>query len=356
MSNVKVMKQPLEVPRLYPEHDYTLSGAFNSRCQHDPQRRFARVGILLCALVAGAAFAQPYPAKPVRLVLPYPPGGGSDTIARPLAQRLSENLGQPVVVDNRGGAGGNVGMEVVARASPDGYTIVLALTAQLAVNVSLFRKLPYDPVRDYEPITLLGSGPYLLIVHPSLPVTTVKELVALARARSGELTYGSAGNGSGAHLATELLKTMTGINMLHVPYKGGGPALVDLLAGQVQVLFATHLTSWPHVQGGRARALAVSTARRATGLELPTMAEAGVPGFDSGVWYGILAPAGTPREIIARLNTEIARVLNQPDYRKLLVANSIEPIGSPPEELGRFIKSEIAKYAKVVKAAGLRID
>jgi tripartite-type tricarboxylate transporter receptor subunit TctC len=312
--------------------------------------------VMLCTLVAGMALAQPYPAKPIRLVIPYPPGGGTDTISRPLAQRLSENIGQQVIIDNRGGAAGNVGMEVAARAAPDGYTIVIGLTAQLAVNVSLFKKLPYDPVRDYEPVTLLGSGAYLLIVHPSLPVRSVKELVALARVRPGELTYGSAGNGSGAHLATELLKTMTGIKLLHVPYKGGGPALVDLIAGQVQVLFATHLTSWPHIQGGRVRALAVSTAKRATGLDLPTMAEAGVPGYDSGVWYGILAPAGTPREVIARLNTEIVRVLNQPDYRKQLVTNSIEPIGSSPEELGRFIKSEIAKYAKVVKDAGLRID
>ncbi|MBI2296923.1 MAG: tripartite tricarboxylate transporter substrate binding protein [Betaproteobacteria bacterium] len=317
---------------------------------------WAGVVAALC-IVPQPAGAQPFPSKPIRLVLPYPPGGGTDTIARPLAQRLSEHLGQQVVVDNRGGAGGAIGMELVARSAPDGYTIVLAITAQLAVNVSLFRKLPYDPVRDYAPITLLGSGTYVLVVHPSLPVKSVKELIALARARPGELAYSSSGNGSGGHLAAELLKNMAGIKMLHVPYKGGGPALMDLLAGQVQVLFSTQLASWPHVQSGRIRALAVSTAKRPASLpDLPTIAEAGVPGYDSGVWYGILAPAGTPREIIGRLNGEIVRVLNLPDYRKFLVNNAIEPVGSPPEQLGQYIQSEIVKWAKVIKDAGVRVD
>ena len=310
-----------------------------------------------CALAAGTALAQPYPSKPIRLVLPYPPGGGSDTIARPLAQKLSESFGQQVIVDNRGGAGGNVGMELAARAAPDGYTILLALTAQLAVNVSLYKKLPYDPVRDYAPVTLLGSGVYLLVVHPSLPAKTVKELISLARARPGQIAYASSGNGSGGHLAAELLNTMAGIKLLHVPYKGGGPALIDLLAGQVQVLFATHLSSWQHVQSGRIRALAVSTAKRPASLpDLPTLAESGVPGYDSGVWYAVLAPAGTPREIIARLNGEIIRALNQPDFRSLLTNNSIDPIGSTPEQLGAYIRSEIKKYAKVVKDADVRVD
>jgi tripartite-type tricarboxylate transporter receptor subunit TctC len=298
-----------------------------------------------------------YPSKPVRLVLPYPPGGGSDTIGRPLAQRLAENLGQQVVVENRGGANGNIGMEAAARSAPDGYTIVLALTAQLAINVSLYKEIPYDPVRDFEPITLFGTGAYILVVHPSLPVKSVKELIAFARARPGEIAYASSGNGSGGHLAAEMLKSMAGVNLLHVPYKGGGPALMDLLAGNVQVLFATQLVSGPHIQSGRVRALAVSTPQRSPGLpDLPTVAEAGLPGFDSGIWYGILAPAGTPREIIARLNNEIVRVLNQPDYRDFLVRNAVIPIGSPPDELGRYIKSEIVKWAKVVKDAGVRVD
>jgi tripartite-type tricarboxylate transporter receptor subunit TctC len=321
-------------------------------------RRMVRL-IIAAALGAAmsGAHAQGYPSKPIRLVLPYPPGGGSDSIARPLAQRLSGELGQQVVVDNRGGAGGAIGMEAAARAAPDGYTIVLALTAQLAVNVSLYKKLPYDPVRDYAPITLLATGPYLLVVHPSLPVTSVKELIALARARPGQITYASSGNGSGGHLAAELLKTMTRTNMLHIPYKGGGPALIDVLAGQVQVLFATYVSSRGHIQAGRLRALGVSTAKRPAAIpDMPTIAEAGVPGYDSGVWYGMLAPAGTPRDVIAKLNREIARVLNQPDFHKLLVDQAIDPIGGTPEQLGDFIRSEIAKWAKVVKDSGAKLD
>jgi tripartite-type tricarboxylate transporter receptor subunit TctC len=311
--------------------------------------------VVLACFGAASATAQTYPAKPVRIVVPYPPGGGSDTIARPLAQRLTESLGQQFIVENRGGAGGNIGMEAVARATPDGHTLVFALTAQLAVNPSLFKKIPYDPVRDYEPITQLGTGAYLLVVHPSLPVKSVKELLALVRSRPGQITYASSGNGSG-HLAAELLNTMTGIKMLHVPYKGGGPALIDLLAGQVQVLFATHLSSAPHMQSGRLRALAVSTAKRATGLTLPTIAEAGVPGYDSGVWYAVLAPSGTPREIVSRLNAEIVRALKQPDFRSMLTNNSIEPIGSTPEQLSTYIRSEIKKYAKLIKDANIQID
>ena len=315
--------------------------------------------VLAAALIAwaGLAAAQQYPVKPVRLVIPYPPGGGSDTIGRPLAQKIGEGLGQQVVVENRGGANGNIGMEAVARSAPDGYTLVFALSAQLAINPGLYQKLPYDPLKDFAPITLLASGGYLLVVHPSLPAKSLKELIALARARPGQIAYSSSGNGSGGHLALELLNSMAGIRMLHVPYKGGGPALMDLIAGQVQVLFATQLASWPHVQGGRVRALAVSTAKRPASVpDLPTVSEAGLPGYDSGVWYAVLAPAGTPREIVMRINSEVARALKQPDYRNLLVNNTIEPIGSPPEELSRYIKSELAKWAKVIKAAGVRID
>ena len=316
----------------------------------------------LCAALigaSGAALAQGaagFPSKPIRLVLPYPPGGGSDTIARPLAQRMSESLKQQVVVDNRGGASGNIGMEIAAKSPPDGHTIVFALTAQLAVNPALYRKIPYDPVRDFEPITLLASGPYILVVHPSLPVKSVKELIALARARPGQITYASSGNGSGGHLANELLNSMTGVKMLHVPYKGGGPALVDLLAGNVQVLFSTYLASKPHIETGRVRALAVSTAKRLSGVDIPTVAEVGVPGYDAGVWYAFLAPAGTPREIIGRLNTEIVGAAAHPEMKALLARAAIEPIGSSPEELAKFMKSEIAKWAKVVKDANVQVD
>jgi tripartite-type tricarboxylate transporter receptor subunit TctC len=315
------------------------------------------VGVLLLAWAAGPVAGQAYPTKPVRLVLPYPPGGGSDTIGRPLAQKLSESLGQQVVVENRGGANGNIGMEHAARAAPDGYTLVFALTAQLAVNPALYGKVPYDPVRDFAPITLLGTGAYILVVHPSLPARSLEQLIALAKAQPGQIAYSSSGNGSGGHLAAELMNSMAGVRMLHVPYKGGGPALVDLIAGQVQVLFSTQLASWPHIQSGRIRALAVSTAKRPASIpDLPTVSEAGLPGYDSGVWYGVLAPAGTPRDIVMRLNGDIVKALGQPDYRALLVNNAIDPIGSPPEQLGQYIRSELVKWAKVVKDAGVRVD
>ena len=248
-------------------------------------------------------------------------------------------------------------MEVAARAAPDGYTIAMGLTAQLAVNPALFKKLPYDPVRDFAPVTLLGSGIYILVVHPSLPVKSVKELIALAKKRPGQIAYASSGNGSGAHLAGELLKMKTGINLTHVPYKGGGPALVALLSGEVQMTFATQLASAQHIKSGRVRALAITTARRSRTLpDLPTVAQAGVPGYDTGVWYAIVAPAGTPHAIVARLNTEILHALKQPDYRGLLERNGIEPLGSTPEELERFIKEELGKYAKVVKDAHIHVD
>jgi len=319
---------------------------------------------LLVILVAAAgvaawqpAQAQSYPTKPVRLVIPYPPGGGTDTIMRPFVQYLSERLGQPVVIDNRGGAGGSMGMEAVARATPDGYTILAGLTAQLAVNPALYKKLPYDPIKDFAPITLFADGPYLLVVHPSLPVKSVKEFLELARKRPNEITYASSGNGSGGHLAAELLTNMTGIKMLHVPYKGGGPALTGLLTGEVQALFAPYASAQGHIKSGRIRALAVTTSRRPKAIpDIPTLAEAGVPGYDSGVWYSLLAPAGTPRAIIDRLHRETIAVLNNPEFAKLLMEQAIDPIGNTPEELAQYIKSEIDKWAKVVKEAGIRIE
>lgn len=319
------------------------------------------VALLMCVTLSAIAPAHAqtgagFPAKPVRLVIPYPPGGGTDTIGRPLAQRVGENLKQQMIVDNRGGAGGNIGMELVAKAPPDGYTLVLALTAQLAVNPALYKKLPYDPVKDFEPISLLATGPYILIVHPSLPARSLKELIALARARPGQLSYASSGNGSGGHLAAALLEMMAGIKMLHVPYKGGGPALVDLLAGNVQVLFNTYATSKPHIDSGRVRALAVSTAKRLTGVDIPTIAELGLPGYDAGVWYAVLAPAGTPRDIITKLNSEFVRGLASAEMKSLLAKAAIEPIGSTPEELAKFMKDEIAKWGKVVREAKVHVD
>lgn len=316
------------------------------------------VSLCVAGIVAWQrAYAQSYPTKPVRLVIPYPAGGGTDIIMRPFVQHLAERLGQPVVIDNRGGGGGSIGMEAAARATPDGYTIVMALTAQLAVNPALYKNLPYDPVKDFTPITLFADGPYVLVVHPSLPVKSVQELVELARKRPNEITYGSAGSGSGAHLAAERLKIMTGIKMLHIPYKGGGPALTGLLSGEVQVLFPTWAEGRSFIKEGRIRALGVTTARRPKALpNIAPIAEAGVPGYDSGVWYALLAPAGTPRAIIDRLNRETIIVLNNPEYSKLLVEQAIEPIGSTSEELTQHIKRELDKWAKVVKDAGVRID
>lgn len=317
-------------------------------------------GFVLCAAscaLCSEADAQSYPVKPLRLVIPYPAGGGTDIMMRPFVQFLAERLGQSVVIDNRGGGGGAIGMEAVARAAPDGYTIVMGLTAQLAVNPALYKKLSYDPLRDFAPITLFASAPYLLVVHPSLPVRSVKELIDLARKRPNEITYGSAGSGSGAHLAAERLNLMTGTRMIHVPYKGGGPALTGLLSGEVQVLFPTWSEARGFIKDGRIRVLGVTTAKRPKALPgITPIADAGVAGYDSGVWYALMAPAGTPRQIIDRLNLESINILNNPEYSKILLEQAIDPVGSTPEELTLQIKRELDKWAKVVKDAAVSIE
>jgi tripartite-type tricarboxylate transporter receptor subunit TctC len=312
--------------------------------------------VILVSALGSAVFAQVYPAKPVRLVLPYPPGGGTDVIARPLAQLISASIGQQMVVENRGGAGGNIGMDFVAKSPADGYTLVFAITAQLAVNPSLYPKLSYDLIRDFAPISLLGIAPYVLTVHPALPVKSVRELVALAKAKPDELRFGSGGNGSGAHLAGAMLNSLAGVKMLHVPYKGGGPAMMDLVAGQLQLSYLTYTSSNGFIRSGRLRALGVTTAKRSPALpELPAIADS-IAGYDSAVWYGVLAPAGTPADIIARLNREFLAALKNAELRQRLLAEAFEPIGTPPEELGAYMKSEIARWAKLVKATGTRID
>jgi tripartite-type tricarboxylate transporter receptor subunit TctC len=318
--------------------------------------RFEHGALIAMLLAASSVCAQNYPSKPIRVVLPYPPGGGSDTIARPLLQKLAENLGQQVIVDNRGGAGGNIGMEYVAKSPPDGYTLLFALTAQFAINVSLYPKLPYDPVRDYVPISLLANAPYFMVVHPSVPAKSVAALIAFAQARPGQLAYSSSGNGSGAHLAGEMLRNLARIDITHVPYKGAGPALPDLLSGQVQLSFVTYIASGQHMKSGRLRALGVTTAKRTPVLpDLPAVAET-VPGYDSAVWYGFAAPAGTPADVVAKLNSEVLRVLAAPDFRDRIALEAITAIGSTPDEFGVFIKSEIARWARVVKASGAKID
>ena len=319
-------------------------------------KRLDRCALGIMLIVALPVLAQSYPSKPIRLVLPYPPGGGTDVIARPLAQKLTEQLGQQVIVDNRGGAGGNIGMEFVAKGPADGYTLLFALTAQYAVNPSLYPKLPYDPVRDYAPISLLANAPYLLVVHPALPAKSVAELVALVKARPGQLSYSSSGNGSGAHLAGEMLRSLARVEIVHVPYKGAGPAMPDLIAGQVQLSFITYTAAGPHIKTGRLRALGVTTAKRSPTLpDLPAIGET-VAGYDSAVWYGFAAPAGTPPEIVSKLNAEVLRVLAAPDFRSRITLEAVSPIGSTPEEFGRFMKSEIVRWAKVVRDSGAKVD
>ena len=314
--------------------------------------------MLTWLLGSGMAFAadnDPYPSKPIKLVVPYPAAGGADSLARPLAQQMSRRLGQSVVVDNKGGAGGNIAMEHVARAPADGYTLMLALTPQMAVNGALYAKIPYDPLQSFAPISLIGEAPYLLLVHPGLPVNSLKDLLALAAQQKGQLAYASSGSGSGGHMAAELLIHMTGIPMTHIPYKGGGPALSDVLAGHVKVIFAPAVSSLQYIQSGRLKALAVSGVRRVSSLpDVPTLAEAGVPGYDSTVWYALLAPARTPKEVIQRIHAELMQTLKDPAFKALMATTGTEPIGSTPEELSGYVTQEIAKWSKVVKSAGMK--
>ncbi|HTP96153.1 MAG TPA: tripartite tricarboxylate transporter substrate binding protein [Burkholderiales bacterium] len=304
-----------------------------------------------------AAHAQDYPAKPVRWVVPFPAGGPLDIVARVIGVRLSETWGQPVIVDNRPGAGGNIGAEVVAKSAPDGYTIVMGALSTHAVNVSLFRKLPYDPVRDFAPVTLISEVPNVLVVNPAVPAKTVAEFIAYARANPGKLNFASGSTGSAGHLAGELFKTMARVDMTHVPYKGAAPAVTDLLAGQVQLMFDNLASALPNIRAGRLRAIAVTTKKRSAFVpELPTIAESGLPGFDVSTWFGVMAPAATPRPIVNRLHDGIVRALAHPDVKERLAAMGAEPVGDTPEQFGAFVKSEIAKYAKVVKDSGARVD
>ncbi len=312
--------------------------------------------IAFITLAALSPVQAQYPVKPVRLIVPFPPGGGTDAIARILTPALSEGLGQQVIVDNRPGAGANIGAEIAARSAPDGYTLLLSAIAN-AISASLYAKLNYDLVRDFAPVTLLATTPHILVVHPSLPVKSVKELIALARARPGELTYSSSGAGTPTHLAGELFASMTGVKMTHVPYKGGGPSVIALVGGEVSVGFATMPSVIQHVKAGRLRGLAVTTARRSPAMPgLPTVSEAGVPGYDVGSWYGLLVPAGTPKEIVARLHAETVKLLKLPAVTERLAASGFEVLVSTPEEYAAFTRSEIAKWAKAVKAANLRVD
>jgi tripartite-type tricarboxylate transporter receptor subunit TctC len=310
----------------------------------------------LCLGIAGAN-AQSYPARPIRIVVPFPPGGIADLFARVIGQKFGETWGQPGVVENRPGAGGNIGAEIVAKSAPDGYTLVTGSIGTHAVNVSLFSKLPYDPIRDFAPVSLIMEAEGLLVVHPSVPVRTVKELIALAKARPGQLAYASAGYGTAAHLSGELFKSMAKVDLVHVPYKGNVPAITDLIAGQTSLLFATMPTVLPQVQAGRLKALAVTSSTRSPVTpQLPTIAEAALPGFSVTNWIGFFAPAGTPREVVLKLNGEVARIMQAPDIQKRLVAEGAKFTPWTPDQFAAFVKSELAKWAKVVKEAGIRVD
>jgi len=317
--------------------------------------------LLACALsVAPCAAARaqepPYPSKPVRIIVPFLPGGGTDLLARIIGQKLTESLGVTFVVENRAGAGGVVGADVVAKARADGYTLI-TVSASHAINPSIYKKLPFDPVRDFAPITTLAGGPNLLVVHPSIPARNVKELVTLAKARPGMIAYASAGTGTPPHLGGELFKSMAGIDLIHVPYKGNGPAYTDLISGQVPVMFPNVSTGMQYVKAGRVRALAVtSITRTRIAPEIPTIDESGVPGYELNSWYGMLTTAGTPPATVSRLQFEIAKALQLPDVREKLISQGMEPTANTPVEFAAMITAEIAKWAKVAKLSGLKAE
>jgi tripartite-type tricarboxylate transporter receptor subunit TctC len=311
----------------------------------------------MIALPGGASAQTTYPAKPVRILVPFPPGGPADALARIVGDKLGQALGQPFVIENKPGAGGNIGMEQGAKAAADGYTLTLAPTGNLTIAPSLYAKLPYDPAKDYAPITVLATVPNILIVHPSVPARSVAELIALAKAKPGTLNYASPGNGSGPHLAGELLKSMAGIDLVHVPFNGVGPAMTGVLAGDVQMFFAQSSAALPHVKSGKVIALGVASRKRiAAAPELPTIAEAGLPGFDVTSWYALVAPAGTPAAVVDRLHAEIVKVLGSADVREKIAALGAEPVGNTPAEFTAMQRAEAARWAKLAREANIHAD
>jgi tripartite-type tricarboxylate transporter receptor subunit TctC len=312
--------------------------------------------LMAAALCWGGAHAQNYPTKPVRFVVGFPAGGATDVVARTISQKLGESLGQPVLVDNRAGAASNIGAELVANSPKDGHTIFMG-TVSTSINPSLYKKLPYDPLRDFTAVSRVSSTPFLFVVHPSLPARSVKEFIALAKTKPGELNYGSAGSGSGGHLFVEMFGSMARVKLMHVPYKGAAPATTATLSGETIFMFDNIVTTLPLARAGKLRALAVSTATRsAAASEMPTIAEAGVPGYDANAWFGVFAPAGTPPAVINRLNTEIVRIVKLPEMRERFLALGAEPVGSTSEQFAAFFRNEVAKWAKVVKESGAQVD
>jgi len=312
---------------------------------------------LFLILVTSVAFAQAWPNRPVRILVGFPAGQATDVLARMAAQRLSDATGQQFFVENRPGASGNIAFEMAARSAPDGYTLLMGSSGTAAINPALYSKLPYDMNKDFAPVIMMANVPQVLIVNPNFPPRTVKELIDYAKARPGKIDYASGGSGLTNHLIMEMFKSATDLRLVHIPYKGGPPALTDLIAGQVQLMFETTVGALPHVRSGKVRALAVSTAKRsAAAPELPTVAESGVPGFDATAWIAMFAPAGTPREIVARLNAEINKGLATQEMRDRLIGLGADPVGGTPEEFGATLKGELAKWAKVVKESGAKID
>jgi len=310
--------------------------------------------LVLLALVS-TADAQSWPAKPIRIISPYPPAGANDLLARIIAPKLSEQLGQPVVVENRAGATGNIGAELVAKAPADGYTLLMGQAGNLTINISLMAKIPFDPVRDFSPVTMVASTPNVLVVHPSLPVRTVKDLIALAKAKPGQINYATSGIGSPGHLAAELLNKSAGIRLVHIPYKGAAPALLDVVAGNAHLYFTSAVSAQPFIPSGRLRMVAVASAKRSPSLpEVPTVAEAGFPEFDVSSWWGVVAPASTPREVVMRLQTEIHRVIALPEIRAKLAEQGLDIATNTPEQFAAYIKSETAKWAKLIREVGVK--
>ena len=327
------------------------------RAAHRLAASVSALALLISGIAAAsAAWAQAYPVKPVRLVVAFPAGGGIDTVTRLLGPKLAEALGQQMIVENRVGASGNIGTDYVAKSAPDGYTVLMAYASH-ASNAALFDKLPFDTVRDFQPVSLIGAVPHVILVNPSLPVKTVPELVRLAKARPGEITYSSPGNGTPLHLATELLKVTAGIDIRHIPYKGASPAMVSTMSGETGLTITTFVVATPLVKAGRLRAIAVASEKRvATFPSLPTVAESGIKGTESNSWYGMLVPARTPRAIVDRLHAALLKALAAPDVKARFAEQSVEISGSTPEEFDRLIRDEIAKWSKVVKASGAKAD
>jgi len=319
--------------------------------------KFTLLTCVAAVLLPFAATAQTYPSKPIRLLVPFAPGGTTDVIARLVGQKLTESLGQQIVIDNRPGANGNLGTEIAVKSPADGYTLVMSYDGTMAINPSIYKKLPFDPQKDLAPVASVAQVPLLMVVHPGVAATNVREFVALARASPGRINYSSAGHGSAGHLTGELFRARAGIDIVHVNYKGGGQAVQDLLGGQIQMLMTGLATVEGHLKGGKLRALAFTSAKRVPGApDVPTLTESGYPGLEVLSWYGILAPAGTPQEIVRKLNADINRILQSPEVRERLTALGTEPTGGTPEQFAETIKADTARWAKVVSDAGIRID